>query len=475
MTPIRALAVLPLANLTGDPQQEYFADGMTETLILALAKIRALKIISRTSVMRYKHTAQRLPQIARELGVDAVVEGTVLLAGGRVRVTAQLIRARTDQHLWAASYDRDLGDVFALHADLARSIAAEVRAVVTPDEHERLEGHRPVDPVANEAALRARHFLTEYTAEDAERAVAYFEQAVARDASFAEAYAGLAEACIFRAVPLGTRLSARRQRGLLSKAIEAARRALAIDNTLAEAHAVLGLAVLFHDWDWRSAEAALEHALELDYNSAWAHLSAAIIACTKLDGTAALRELRHALDLDPLNFLIRAQAAECCYWIRDYSQAIEYASQTLDLDPSFSRAHFVLGRVYEAQGGIDAAITEYAHAGMIAARGAGVARRALTRFGSAGYHRWALAVRLGAMACPAAGEPRASHGVRGRPFFQARNHARLGEIDEAMKLLEQSYRERDCLLVLLKAQEWWDPLRGDARFADLLRRIGIPP
>jgi tetratricopeptide (TPR) repeat protein len=235
------------------------------------------------------------------------------------------------------------------------------------------------------------------------------------------------------------------------------------------------MAVLFHDWDWRLAEGSLEHALELDYNSSYAHLFAAIIASIKLDGATALRELGHALDLDPLNFLSRAQAAECCYWIRDYARAIEYASQTLDLDSSFPRAHFVLGRVYEAQGRIDAAITEYAHAGMITVRSAGVARRALKRFGSAGYHRWALAVRLGAMACPAAIEPRASHGIRERPFFQARNHARLGEIDEAMKLLEESYRERDCLLVLLKAQEWWDPLRGDARFADLLRRVGIPP
>jgi tetratricopeptide (TPR) repeat protein len=193
-----------------------------------------------------------------------------------------------------------------------------------------------------------------------------------------------------------------------------------------------------------------------------------------LDRSRTLRELRCALQFDPLNLSLRAEAAEVCFWIRDYPQAIEYASQTLELEPSFPRAHFVLGRVFEAEARIDEAITEYQRAGMITTEEATSAGRALQQDGAAGYHRWALAVGLEAMGTRAPGGTGAPHLVGDRPFFRARIYARLGEADQAMTCLEQSYQERDCLLVLLKAQEWWDPLRTDARFVDLIRRIGIP-
>jgi tetratricopeptide (TPR) repeat protein len=448
---------------------------MTEALISALAKIRALKVISRTSVMHYKHTPRRVPQIARELVVDAVVEGTVLLTNQRVRVSVQLVRAATDEHLWAKSYDRDLGDVLSLHACLARAIAREVRAIVTPNEEERLGRSPRVDPVAQEANLRARHFFAKLTAPWTERAIAEFKKAVARDHSFAEANAGLAHACFARAVPLGSGLGVADQRELLINAKAAATRALNIDGTLAEAHAALGLILLFHDWNWREAERALECALEFGANSPYAHGYRAVLASTKLDRSRTLRELRLALQLDPLNLSLHAEAAEVCFWIRDYPQAIEYASQTLDLEPAFPRAHFVLGRVFEAQGRIDEAITEYQQAGMITTEEATSAGRALQQDGAAGYHRWALAVGLEAMgAHTPGGTGGAPHLVGDRPFFRARIYARLGEADQAMTCLEQSYEERDCLLVLLKAQEWWDPLRSDARFVDLVRRIGIP-
>ena len=470
---IRSLAVLPLANLSGDPQQEYFADGMTETLISALAKIRALKVISRTSVMHYKHTDRRLPQIGRELGVDAVIEGTVLLTGKHVRVNAQLVCAATDEHLWAESYDRDLGDVLSLHADLARSIARQVQAALTPDEEERL-GKRPrVDPAAHEAHLRARYFFAKFTSADLDRAIGWFEQAVARDASFAEAHAGLAQACVGRAVPLGGGLSIREEKQLLARGKAAAERALRLDETLAEAHAALGLALLFNDWDWRGAERALERALELGPNCPFAHAYRATLASTKLDRAETLAELRSAIELDPVNLFIRAEAGEMCYWVRDYAQAIEYASQTLELDPSYPRAHFVLGRVFEAQGNIGQAITEYVQAGMMTTGGAADARRAYRRGGRAGYHRWALAARLAAMGDRRTGGAAAPH-VGRQPFFRARIHARLGEVDEAVRYLERAYEERESLLVLVKAQEWWDPLRSDPRFQALVRRVGIP-
>jgi TolB-like protein len=463
--PVRALAVLPLANLSGDPQQEYFADGMTETLISALAKIRALKVISRTSVMYYKHAERRLPQIARELGVDAVVEGTALAAGGRVRVCVQLIRAATDEHLWAEVYDRDLEDVFALHADLAKSIAGEIRALITPEERERLAAHRRVNPAAHESELRARYFLAKFTPSDLDRGIAYFEQAIGQDPLFAEAQSGLALACFGRGTALGADLTVARQRELLANAKLAAQKALAIDNTLAEAHAALGMILLFHDWDWQGGERALQSALDLDSNSALAHAYRAVLAVTTLDRPRTIHETRCAIELDPLNLHIRAEAGECSYWIQDYAQAVEYASQTLDLDRFFPRAHFVLGRVHEAEGRIAEAITEYERAGVITA-GVGVARRALQQGGSAGYHRWALRAGI-------TGMPRVAS-LRERPLYEARIRARLGEVDEAMRCLEEAYDERECMLVLLKAQEWYDPLRSDARFVDLVRRVGIP-
>jgi TolB-like protein/tetratricopeptide (TPR) repeat protein len=471
---IRSLAVLPLANLSGDPQQEYFADGMTEALISALAKIRALKVISRTSVMHYKRTDKRLPQIAHELGVDAVIEGTVLLTGKRVRVSAQLVRAATDEHLWVESYDRDLSDVLSLHADLARAIASEVRAVVTPDEERRLKAQYRVDPKAHEALLRGRYFYAKLTPADADRAIDWFERAIARDASFAAAYAGLAQVCMIRGVPFSTNLSVSEQRQLLTKAKTAAVRALALDEALAEAHAAHGMAILFHDWDWPGAERALERALELEPNHPYAHAYRASLASTVADCARTLAELRRALELDPVNLYIRAEGGEFCYWIRDYAQAIEYAPQTLELDPSYPRAHFVLGRVSEAQGKIGQAITEYKQAGMMTSEDAAEARRALHRGGAAGYHRWALAARLGAMGNRPTDRARAAHPVSDRPFFRARIYARLGEVDKAMRCLERSYEERECLLALLKVQEWWDPLRSDARFEDLVRQVGIP-
>ena len=462
--PIRALAILPLANLSGDPRQEYFADGMTETLITALAKIRSLKVISRTSVMHYKHTETPLPQVARELGVDAVVEGTVLSAGGRVRVSVQLIRAANDEHLWAEMYDRPLEDVLALHADLAKSIADRIQAVITPEERQRIATHIRVNPAAHESAMRGRYFLGKFTPPDVDRAIAHFQHAITLDPVFAEAHSGLALACMSRATALSGDMTVARQRELLAKGKAAARQAMSIDSAMAEAHAALGFILLFHDWDWPGAERAMESALVFDSNSALAHGYRAVLAASTLDRPRVRHEMRRAIELDPLNLHIRAEAGECSYWIRDYAQAVEYEHQTLDLDPSYPRAHFVLGRVREAEGMIAEAIREYERAGVITAGGA--ARRALRQRGPAGYHHWALRAGITGMA---------GVGFLGeRPLYEARIHARLGNDDEAMQCLEQAYEQRECLLVLLRANEWWDPLRAEPRFADLVRRVGIP-
>jgi TolB-like protein len=471
---IHSLAVLPLTNITGDSQLEYFADGMTESLISALAKISALKVISRTSVMAYKNTKKNVPQIARELGVDAVIEGTVLVTKERVRVSAQLVYAATDKHLWAEIYDRDLGDVLVLHDDLAKAIAHEIRAVLTPEEEKRFEKQYHVKPAVLEAHLKGRYFLAKYTPADLDRAICWFEQAIAGDGMFAKAYAGLANVCFFRGVPMGMGSSVRTQRQFLARGKAAAERAVSLDEQFAEAHAAIGIAHLFYDWDWRGAEQALNRALDLEPNSAYAHLYRAALAGTRMESAETLRELRKAIELDPVNLFFLSVAEEISYWVRDYSQAMEYANKALELDPSFPRIHYNLARVYEAQGRIEEVITAYERAGLLTNEGAVAARRAFQESGAAGYYRWALAAPMGGMGnAPVDGSGVPSPAGE-RALFRARNYARINEVDKAMECLEQCYRERDGVLVLLKAFEWWDSLRSDPRFQDLVRRVGIP-
>jgi tetratricopeptide (TPR) repeat protein len=297
------------------------------------------------------------------------------------------------------------------------------------------------------------------------RAIARFEEAIALDPLFADAYAGLAHACFERAVPLGIDLGVAGARELLSKGKAAAHLALSADATLAEAHAALGMILLFRDWDWQCSEQALERALEFGPNSWLAHAFRGVLASTVLDGARTVNEMRRAIELDPLNLLLRAEAGECCFWIRNYPLAVAFASQTLELDSSYPRAHFVLGRVREAEGRIAEAINEYTSAGVIT-NGVEAARRALRRGGPAGYYRWVLRAGI-------TGMPGGTFQGK-RPFFRARAYARLGENRHVMQCLEEAYEQRDCLLVLLKANEWWDPLRADPRFTALVRRVGIP-
>jgi TolB-like protein/tetratricopeptide (TPR) repeat protein len=471
---IRSLAVLPLSNITGDPQLEYFADGMTESLISALAKIGALTVISRTSAMTYKNTGKKAPQIARELGVDAIVEGTVLVANEHIRVSAQLVYAATDEHLWAEIYDRDLGDVFALHSELAQGIAREIHAVVTPEEAERLERKNCVTPAVLEAYLKGRYFLGKFTPADGDRAISCFEQAIAGDPLFADAHAALAASYMVRGIPTGNNYSVRTQRQFLVMAKTAAERALSLNPKLAEAHGAMAMVLLFHDWNWQGSRQALDRALHLEPNSALIRLYRAALAATELDSEKAREELRCAIELDPVNLAYISVAEEILYWIRDYSQAMASASRALDLFPAFPRAHYILARVHEAQGKIEEMISEYEKAGLFTSSGAAAARREFQKGGDAGYYRWALAMQLGAMGDrPVDGtntEPRESE----QSFFRARNYARLGNVDNAIKCLEQSYKERDGRMVLLKTWEWFDSLRPDPRFQNLIRRIGIP-
>jgi TolB-like protein len=471
---IRSIAVLPLTNITGDPQLEYFADGMTEALISALAKIHTLKVISRTSVMSYKQINKKVPQIARELGVEAIIEGTVLLTKERVRVSAQLVHGATDEHFWSEIYDRDLGDVLAMHSEIAQAIARKVSASITPEESEMLSVKHRVDPGALEAYLKGQYFLTKYTPDDVRRGIDLLEHAVAGDPLFAEAHAVLAHAYLTGGLPTGNNLSVMKQRQLLAMARSSAEHALDIEQELALAHGVLAMIYLFHDWDWEKAEQALGRAQHFEPNNALVHIYRAGVAATKLESEKTLEELHSVISLDPVNLAFLSAAEEICWWIRDYSQAFVYASQALDLDPGYPRAHFVLARVYEAQGRLDEMITEYEKAGFFTNSGVAKARRALQKDGASGYYRWALDVQLGAMGdSPVDGVKRPPSEDR-RAIFQARNYAKAGDADNAIKCLEQSYKERDGLMVLLKAWEWFDPIRSNARFQYLVWRVGIP-
>ncbi|MBN1905141.1 MAG: winged helix-turn-helix domain-containing protein [Deltaproteobacteria bacterium] len=471
---IRSIAVLPLTNITGDPQLEYFADGMTDALISALAKIRTLKVISRTSVMNYKKTNKKAPQIARELGVEAIIEGTVLVTKERVRVSAQLVHGATDDHFWAETYDRDLGDVLAMHSEIAQAIAHEIRAVITPEDSERLEQKHRIAPDLLEAYLKGQYFLFKYTPEDVRRGISFLEQAVAGDPLFAEAHAVLAHAYLTGGLPTGNNLSVMKQRQLLAMARRSAEKALDIDLRIALAHGVKAMIYLFHDWDWERAEQALERAGHFEPNNALVHIYRAGVAATKLESEKTLEELRSVISLDPVNLAFLSAAEEICWWIRDYSQAIAYATQVLDLDPGYQRAHFVLARVYEAQGRFKEMITEYENSGFFTDNGAKEARCALKEGGAPGYYRWAIEVQFGAMGdSPVDGVKRPLCEDK-RAIFRARNYAKSGDADNAIKCLEQSYKERDGLMVLLKAWEWFDSIRSDARFQDLVWRVGIP-
>jgi TolB-like protein/Tfp pilus assembly protein PilF len=455
---VRSIAVLPLENLSRDPQHEYFADGMTEALTTDLAKIRALKVISRTSAMQYKGTKKSVPQIGRELGVDAIVEGSVLHVGSRVRITAQLIDALADQHLWARSYDREVRDVLELHGEVAQAIAREVQVVLTPGEQQQLTRKRKVDPAAHDAYLKGAFAHSRLTSADMGRAIDYFEQAIARDPTFAEAHAALASACLMRGLALSGGLTSEGRREVLAKARAAQWRSG--DETVSEAHTVLGAVALTLDWDFPLAEQRLRRALELNANSAGAHTYWGMLSILLERRDDARRAIERTMELNPLNAGTWAEAGEFSSWLRAYDKAIAYASQALAFDPVFTRAHFVLGRVYEVQGRFIESISEYEKAGW-SAEEARVAREAFQRGGRSGFYQWRLSVLL-------------AQGPRAGPIYLAIAHVNLGHTSEAIGALERAYQDREPTLLLIRASEFFDPLRGDPRFIDLTRRIGLP-
>jgi TolB-like protein/DNA-binding winged helix-turn-helix (wHTH) protein/Tfp pilus assembly protein PilF len=454
---IHSLAVLPLTNLSSDPNQEYFAEGMTDALITELSQIRALKVISRTTTIRYKKTDKSLPQIARELGVDGIVEGTVQRSGERARITAQLIYGPGDRHLWAKSYERDLQDVLRLEQDIATVIAQEIRAQLTPQEEARLGQSRGANPKALEAYLQGHYRLNRIGRgagrEDYRRAIEYFQQAIAEDPHFAPAYAWLAEI-------YDSSFSAPNEIMPLEKAAVA--RALELDPRLAKAHQLLASIRFFYDWDWTGAERELKQAVDLDPNSAWTHNRISIFLAVVGRREEALSEAQRARELDPANEYL----AETLTLFGQYDQAIEVLRKHLEFNPDDGYAHFNLFETYVLKGMQQESIKELQETWRLFGFD-GVASSVRRAYGASGYQ--------GAMQVSAK-ELEQLHAQKALvlPAEIAKEYAFLGDKEQAFKWLEKAYEERDGGIVFLARDAAWDSLRSDARFQNLLRRVGLP-
>jgi TolB-like protein len=456
---IRSIAVLPLENLSGDPGQEYFADGMTEAVISEFARLGALSVISRTSVMRYKQSDKSLPEIAQELGVQGVVEGSVFRAGDRVRITLQLIDARNDLHLWAQTYERDLSNVLALQSDVARAVAEQIRLKLTPEEQDLLERSPKVDREAHELYLKARYEAAKFTAAGFEEAVAHYQQAIAKDPRHARAYAGLADAYILWAQPL----MAFPHREAMPRAKVAARSALEIDDSLAEAHAALAAVEWLYEWDFPKADRDFRRAIDLSPSASRTIRGYGIYLSAMGRHREAIEHTVRAAELDPLSLGNATAKAELLYFARDYEGAIKQCQEVLATHPDPARAHHILTWAYHQLGRYEEAILAFQAEADLSAEQLDSLQRSYATSGAPGYWRWRLA-RF---------QEAAPRGYVD-PSMVAEFYGRLGEKDTMFEWLEKAYEARDGGLTFLNADPQWDPWRSDPRFDDLLRRIGFP-
>ncbi|MGH9316238.1 MAG: protein kinase domain-containing protein [Thermoanaerobaculia bacterium] len=459
--PIQSLAVLPLENFSRDPEQEFFADGMTEELITHLAQIGALRVSSRTSAMRYKGTQKSVPEIARELNVDAVIEGSVLRVGSRVRITAQLIGAATDKHLWAQSYERDLRDVLALQGEVARAIAGEIGVTLTPQERSRLTSKKTVNPEAYEAYLKGRYHWDRGTAAGVQKSLEDFQQAAEKQPDFALAYAGIADAYNRLAASSINVLSPKEA---FPKSKAAAMRAVELDPTLGEPYVSLAWDNFVFDRDFTTAESQYRRALELNPSYPDAHQSYASFLSRMGRFDEAIREAKRGQELDPISPEANLDVGFALHAARRDDEAIPWFRRVLDMDPSFLRAHWALGLALVQKGRYEEAIAELQKA--VELSGGGVI------LGSLGYAYAVAGRRAQALEIV----EKLKEGSRERyvpPAAVALVFAGLGEKDQAMLWLEKAYEERDPWATDLKTQPMFDSLRSDPRFLDLLRRVGL--
>ncbi|MFB0555369.1 MAG: protein kinase [Phycisphaerae bacterium] len=453
---IKSLAVLPLANLTGDPEQEYFADGMTEALIADLGKIGALQVRSRTSIMQYKDVKKPLPEIARELNVDAVVEGSVVRVGQQVRISAQLIHAPTDTHIWVDSYERDLRDILTLLSEVARTIARQIEITVTPDQETRLAATRPVNPETYKAYLKGMFHLNKMTPEGTEKGLDYLRQAIEKDPADPLAYGGLALGYVASAHGPGAPPDA------FARAKAAALEALELDDTLAEAHAALAQIKLYRDWDWAGAEQAFQRALELNPNLTLtrAHYSFYLLLFGRTD--EALTEMRRVQEVDPLVPLGPAWQGWQYWWAGQYDEAINEARKSLELDPNLAVGLYVLGSAYAEKGMYEEAIKAHQKAGVLSRDWKSALGRTYALAGRQDEARLVLAELE-------------ADSTTWDTWFIAQIYAVLDEKDEAFRWLEAAYGPpHHPYLPWISHPPAFKPLHDDPRFGVLLHRMNVP-
>jgi TolB-like protein/DNA-binding winged helix-turn-helix (wHTH) protein/Flp pilus assembly protein TadD len=458
---IRSLAVLPLDNLSGDASQNYFADGMTDELITDLAQISALRVISRTSVMVYKGAHKPLPQIARELNVDAVVEGSVLRSGDQVRITAQLIEASTDQHLWSQSYEGELRDTLALQSRVASAIADQIRISLTPQEQAALKSVKVVNPQAYESYLKGRYFWNKRTADGLKVALAYFNQAIDEDAKYAPAYSGLADTYAL----LGDwQYAVMTPKEAYPKAKAAATKALELDSTLGEAHNSLAFVLDGFDWDFDSAGKEFRRAIELNPGYATAHHWYAWHLSLLGRYGEAIAEMKKAESLDPLSLIINSDLAELLVLAHSDDESIQQSRKTIEMDPNFALAHNQLAQAYLQEHMYDPAIAELQKAVQLSDDSPTCIANLARAYALSGKRSESekLLSDLRNHSNPA--HPNSAE--------IAMIYASLGDKVQAMNWLEKGYEERFNPGVLLRPG--FDSLRSDSRFQNLVHRIGLP-
>jgi TolB-like protein/DNA-binding winged helix-turn-helix (wHTH) protein/Flp pilus assembly protein TadD len=457
---IRSLAVLPLENLSGDASQDYFVDGMTDELITHLGQINTLRVISRTSAMTYKNVRKPLAEIAHELNVEAVVEGSVLRSGERVRIAAQLIRVPADEHMWAQSYEEDLRDTLTLQSKVAQDIAKQIRVTLNRVEKAALEKSKAVNPVAYETYLKGRYFLNKRTGDGLSKAIEYFSNAIERDPTYAEAFSGLADAYA---------LSGDWKYGVLSpknafpKARAAATKALALDDSLGEAHASLAFALDLYVWDWEAAEAEYKQAIKLKPGYATAHQWYSWHLIMMGRNSEAMAEIRKAESLDPVSLIISAVIADVLCVAHLFDEAVAQSKRTLEMDRNFAVGHYELGQALVQKHMYDEAIAEF--------------RRAIELSGHSGAFDSSLAHVL-------AVSGRKEEAIKILQELEARDdqnpsagadialiYVGLGDQDQAMIWLNKAYEARFKASILQFPA--FDPLRSNVQFKDLRRRIGL--
>ena len=456
---IDAIAVLPLENLSGDPAQEYFADGMTEALTADLSQIGALRIIARASMMQYKKTKQPLAQIAQRLKVEAVVSGSVLRSGDRVRITAVLIRAATGQQLWAKTYERSLGDVLDLENEVARAIAGEVQAKVTAREQIRMARNRSVNADAYDAYLKGRYYYNRFTVDGFSKSIEYFEQAIDLDPDYAIAYAGLADALASL-----EQIGAARHEDVHPQALEAARKALAMDDALPEAHAAMA-SVRANDWERSAAEREARRAIELNPGFPLAHLYYSNMLRHLGRRKESIAEAVRALELDPLSPLTNEELADAHLSARQYDAAIEQYQKTLELYPNYSAPRDSLGWAYVYKGKYEQGMEEIRKS--IALYGEDPSLSPEIAFIDCLTGRKGEAQKiLNRLLSTSKTVPIAAHHF-------ALIYIAMDQKDEAFAWLEKSYEQHSPMMAWLEVDQRFDSLRREPRFQDLMRRVGL--